>query len=457
FALTVTVYADTALYDSFRTSNPYYIPGVFNELGFPYCFCHQFTTFSIDRPDGFSRAEAEAWETGDAQGLGKNVHVIMVMDEAFSDLTDDPAFAYTEENDPLPNLHALRADAHAISGRLVAPGFAGGTANTEFDVLTGMQTNAISKTTTSAMRTVNRKLDSLFRVFRRDGYRTSFFHPGDDWFYNRENVYRWLGAETTVFADEMADAEYKGRWVTDAYMARRIEREFEEAAQAGQFLFHFTTTIQNHMSYTADKYGANYVFPPAETAVEVPDEVRTILSVYIEGARDADAMLGGLRDYFAGRSEPVMLVFWGDHLPYLGDNRLAYRALGMDAGRPDEEAENPLVSYEVPYVIWVNDAAAETLDWENAAAALGLREGGPLSAAFLGSAVLELTGRRGESAWFDFLMDLRRNAPVVHKQYLTLADGETRTRDAADEDTAAALAKWSRWSYYKLRYKSISD
>ena len=132
----------------------------------------------------------------------------MVMDEAFSDITDSDAFAFTAENDPLPNLHALREDPHAVAGHIVVPGFAGGTANTEFDVLTGMQTNALAAGTTSSFRVVNRNLDSLFRVFGGDGYHTSFFHPGDDWFYNRENVYRWFGAEETVFADQMEALTY---------------------------------------------------------------------------------------------------------------------------------------------------------------------------------------------------------------------------------------------------------
>ena len=48
-ALLLTVYASNDLYNSFRVSNAYYIPSVFNELGFPYCFCHQFTTYPIDR------------------------------------------------------------------------------------------------------------------------------------------------------------------------------------------------------------------------------------------------------------------------------------------------------------------------------------------------------------------------------------------------------------------------
>ena len=451
--LILTVYASNDLYDSFRVSNAYYIPSVFNELGFPYCFCHQFTTYPIDRPDGFDRAEAESWETGDVSGLGEDVHVIMVMDEAFSDITDDPAFAYTAADDPLPNLHALQADSHAITGHVVVPGFAGGTANTEFDVLTGMQTNAISATTTSSFRVVNRDLDSLFRVFGQDGYHTSFFHPGDDWFYNRENVYRWLGAEETVFADQMHDIEYKGRWVTDDYMAGLIEEAFADAVASGETLFHYTTTIQNHMSYTADKYGVGYAYPDVPLNVEVSETVETLLKVYVEGARDADAMLGRLVTYFSATQEPVLLVFWGDHLPYLGDDQLAYAELGMEIAIDEDDRMDPLSSYETPYVIWANDAAAQVLDWENTVASLGLPENGMLSASFLGATVLELTGRTGESPWFDFLNQLRRELPVVQKRTYMLPDG-TFTKEISQEQSAL-VQKWRQWSYYKLRYKDV--
>ena len=157
-ALIFTVYASNTLYNSFRVSNAYYVPSVFNELGFPYCFCHQFTTYPVDKPEGFSKSEAAGWETGEQSGLGKDVNIIMVMNEAFSDITDGSMFNWAEGDDPLPNLHALQNDPHALTGHIVVPGFAGGTANTEFDVLTGMQTNALSDTTTSAMRVINRNL-----------------------------------------------------------------------------------------------------------------------------------------------------------------------------------------------------------------------------------------------------------------------------------------------------------
>ncbi len=498
-ALLLTVYASNDLYNSFRVSNAYYIPSVFNELGFPYCFCHQFTTYPIDRPDGFDKATAASWETGDQPGQGEDVHLIMVMNEAFSDLTDDPAFTYTEETDPLPNLHALQSDPHAVSGHVVVPGFAGGTANTEFDVLTGMQTNALSASTTSSFRVVNRDLDSVLRVFASDGYHTSFFHPGDDWFYNRENVYDWLGAEETFFADEMENLTYKGRWVTDDYMAGFIEEKFEEAVAQGELLCNYTTTIQNHMSYTADKYGEGYVYPPVETDAQLTDDVRTMLEVYIlcnytttiqnhmsytadkygegyvyppvetdaqltddvrtmlevytEGARDADAMLGRLVDYFSQTDEPVVLAFWGDHLPYLGDNQLAYTQLGSEVGLPEEERVNTLCSYETPYVIWANDAAAEALDWESAVESLDLPETNRLSASFLGAALLELTGRGEESPWFAFLNQLRRELPVVQKKSYMTMDGTLTPLITSDQQ--ALIDQWRQWSYYKLRYKEV--
>lgn len=462
-ALIFTVYASGSLYGSFDVSNSYYVPAVFNELGFPYCFCHQFTTYPVNRPSGFRKSQAAAWETGDQTGLGKNVNVIFVMDESFSDITDEAMFDWTPETDPLSNLHALARDPHALTGHIVVPGFAGGTANTEFDVMTGMQTNALSGTATSAMRVVNRNLDSLFRIFGADGYETSYFHPGDAWFYNRENVLKWLGADTTVFVEDMEGVERKGRWVTDNYMAGQIEEEFERAAAEGRPLFHYTTTIQNHLSYTATKYGQDHSFAPVPVSADISDETRTMLEVYTEGVRDADAMLGRLVAYFRRRQEPVVLVFYGDHLPYLGDNQKGYADLGSDIAAPADSQQDPLSPYKTPYVIWANDAAAEALSWSGAVSALGLPEDGTISAAFLGSVVLDLTGRTQETAWFRFLSSLRRMAPVIQKETYILADGRmvtaqdlAQSTDETDTALVSAIQKWRCWSYYKLKYKVVA-
>ncbi len=452
--LIVTVLGSSSLYESIGASNPYRLSVVFNETGFPYSFCHQFTTYTIDRPPNYSRSAAEGWDQGGQSAGAPGIHVVMIMDEAFSDITDEDVFTYGAENDPLPNLHALRQEENCLSGHIVVPGFAGGTANTEFDVLTGMQTNALSATTTSAMRVVNRNLDSLFRAFAADGYHTSFFHPGDDWFYNRENVYRWLGAEETLFNDEMENPRYKGAWITDDYAAELIEKKFQEAVESGEMLFHYTTTIQNHMSYTISKYGPDYDFPEVQASVSLSEQAEALLKVYVEGARDADAMLGRLWRYFDAQDEPVVLVFFGDHLPYLGDNQLAYRELGLDVGPGGDGGEISLRSYETPYVIWANASAARALDWKNTADSLALPENGVISACYLGAVLMELTGRTGESPWFDFLNQLRREVPVVQKNVYVSIDGAMFTDPG--EPLAENISRWRQWSYYKLCQKKIA-
>ena len=452
--LVFTVYASDKLYQSFPVTDAYHFSLVFNELGFPYCFTHNLTTYTVDKPENYSRSEAENWENvPTVSEQGENVHVIMVMNEAYSDIVENDSFAFTD--DPLENLHRLQQDAHAITGHLVVPGFAGGTANTEFDVLTGMQTRALSPTTTSAMQAVSRNLDSLYRVFGADGYATSFFHPGNDWFYNRENVYRMLGAEKTLFMDEMQNIVLKGWWPSDDYMAGQIESEFESAVANGEYLFNYTTTIQNHMSYVDTKYGPDYTFTQVPTAIDLSDEVQTMFNVYVDGLRDADAMLGRLHDYFALRQEPVILVFFGDHLPYLGNGQLGYSEIHSEVALAEEDRTNPLCVYETPYVIWANDAAVAALDWNNAVSSLSLPNDHRISACYLGSTILELTGRGQESPWFAYLNTMRRALPVMQLKLCVTADGTVQPMENAAEELQSMVAKHRRWSYYKLKQKEV--
>ena len=206
------------------------------------------------------------------------------------------------------------------------------------------------------------------------------------------------------------------------------------------------TTIQNHMSYTPDKYGEGYEYPEVPLNVTVSDNVQSMLNVYVEGARDADAMLGDLRNYFSAQDEPVVLVFFGDHLPYLGDNQSGYKELGMT----EELFWNELGSYETPFVIWANDSAYEMLDLS----AAELPE--TISASFLGAAVTELTGHDSTSSWFTFLNDLRREYSVVNGLTLCHPDGAVLNRDFMDHDSWENIRKWRQWSYYKLKYQEFS-
>lgn len=451
--LTVTVYASDELYYSFPVSNLYDHITVYYEYGFPYSFLHNATAFSVEKPDGYSTRQAQSWDqedTGYAGGDG--VHVIMIMNEAFSDLTDHEVFCY--EADPLENFHRLRQDPHSISGHTVVCNIGGGTANTEFDVLTGMQTDALSPTTTLAFGAVSRNQDSLYRVFRQDGYDTSFIHPSVGWFYNRENTYEKLGAEYQIYEEDLTQPEYKGAWITDDYLAGVIENRFEKVSAEGQYMFTYVTTFQNHMSYTADKYGPGYVYPELETTKALSPETETILEVYVEGIRDADAMLGRLTEYFSEQEAPVVLVFFGDHLPSLGAGNVGYEELGIDLSPEPNEAEEFFYPYATPYLMWTNDTGAEALQWEARKEALELPENGYISASYLGSILLEMTGRGNVSAWYRNLSDLRRTLPVVRNGVAMLPDGSLET--ALSGELSDMTLKWRQWTYYKMKHKEIS-
>lgn len=444
------VYSSTDLYNSFETTEPYNLSSVNNELGFVYYFCYHFSTYKIEKPEGFDREEAASWETGyESAPDAADVNVVFVMNEAFSDILNEDVFVFPEGENPMEVYNTLAEGENAWAGHIVVPYFAGGTADTEFDVASGMQTNLLNPAAPSltAFRTVNRDLDSIFRVFGADGYTSCFMHPGQSWFYNRENVYDWFGADESFFVEDF-DAEYKGSWVTDESVLRELVSRFEEKSAGGGLDFTYAVTIQNHMSYTAEKYG-DYVCPEVETTAELSPEIRTAVNVYAEGIRDANAMLEDLTEFYSEQSEPVLLVFFGDHLPYLGDNRQGYAELGLPAASVTG-GEDPFAAYTAPVLFWCNDAAAEALDFANAIEALDLPADGRISACYLGAAVLELTGRGEVSPWFAFLNEMRRELPVLHNGYYESADGEITTEPTAEE--AALVSRMRCWAYYKLRY-----
>lgn len=444
------VYSSTDLYNSFETTEPYNLSSVNNELGFVYYFCYHFSTYKIEKPEGFDREEAASWETGyESAPDAADVNVVFVMNEAFSDILNEDVFVFPEGENPMEVYNTLAEGENAWAGHIVVPYFAGGTADTEFDVASGMQTNLLNPAAPSltAFRTVNRDLDSIFRVFGADGYTSCFMHPGQSWFYNRENVYDWFGADESFFVEDF-DAEYKGSWVTDESVLRELISRFEEKSAGGGLDFTYAVTIQNHMSYTAEKYG-DYVCPEVETTAELSPEIQTAVNVYAEGIRDANAMLEDLTEFYSEQSEPVLLVFFGDHLPYLGDNRQGYAELGLPAASVTG-GEDPFAAYTAPVLFWCNDAAAEALDFANAIEALDLPADGRISACYLGAAVLELTGRGEVSPWFAFLNEMRRELPVLHNGYYESADGEITTEPTAEE--AALVSRMRCWAYYKLRY-----
>ena len=447
------VYSSADLYNSFETTEPYNLSSVNNELGFVYYFCYHFSTYKIEKPEGFDRDEAASWETGyESAPDAADVNVVFVMNEAFSDILNEDVFVFPEGENPMEVYNTLAEGEYAWAGHIVVPYFAGGTADTEFDVASGMQTNLLNPAAPSltAFRTVNRDLDSIFRIFGADGYTSCFMHPGQSWFYNRENVYDWFGADESFFVEDF-DAEYKGSWVTDESVLRELVSRFEEKSAGGGLDFTYAVTIQNHMSYTEEKYG-DCACPEVETTAELSPEIQTAVNVYAEGIRDANAMLAELTEFYSAQEEPVLLLFFGDHLPYLGDNRQGYIELGLSAAEI-YGGEDPYAAYTAPFLLWCNEAAAQELAFEAAIEALELPGDGRISACYLGAAVLELCGRGEVSPWFGYLNEMRRELPIMHGGVFETADGALTTELSGEQ--AQLLSKMRCWAYYKLRYGTV--
>lgn len=448
--LLFTLLASTSLYRGFTGTSVFNPMGAYNDLGVPYSFCHFITSNSIEKPKGFDEAEAAAWdseETGETTSAP--VNIVIVMNETFTDLVDNDAFTYTEENDPLSFYHSMIQREDVLSGHLVVQNLGGGTANSEFDVMTGIQSGSLAEISSMAFLSISGNRDSIFRMYKDAGYNTSYIHPGEFWFYNRYHILPWFGADSVTFKRDLEDPEMLGGYVSDDYTADALIRQFEADTANGELAFNFTTTIQNHMSYTLDKYGEDYDLPELACDLELAEETETELKVYIEGLRYADASLEKLITYFDTCGKPVLFAFFGDHYPYLGDDNYGFRQLGME----DDNKEYDFSLYEPPYFIWANDEAQEILDWDAVTESLALPE--RMSACYLGSAILEITGTDTGSPWFTFVNELRRTLPVSwREQYL---DSQGNLLYTLDPENAELVSKWRCWAYYRLRYKSIPD
>lgn len=443
------LYPDSELYDRMEGPNRANVPAVYEAFGFPYCFLHNFNLYPVDKPPGYNAQEAASYEDTyrEAEAAPETApNILMVMCEAFTDLPNQAAFTYTGENNPIAAYNRLAEQ--TLSGHLVVSNTGAGTANTEFDVLTGMMTNRIGTGTTSAFRVVHRNIDSIPRMLTQAGYRTFFLHPGQNWFYNRESVYSYLGITDQVFQDAFSRSDLVGDWISDAGFLR-VLKESLEARQGDTPLFTYAVTIQNHQSYGAGKYG--YVPDPPQTDIALSDAARTYLSVYFKGLQDSAAMLEELTEYLDSLDAPYLLVFFGDHQPNLGGHYLAYRELDPNYGSTDT-VEETLQPYTVPYLIWGNAAYRQDHDLLAQAQAWNLPE--TISSHYLGALTCQLAGYQGHDGYFDFLNALREQLPVSSVYGYQLSDG-SYTDTLPDDLQSLEDIRW-KWQYYRLMEQPLS-
>lgn len=438
-----TVYRDRELYASFPVSSEYNVTDIFNELGFNYCFLYNFDLYAAEKPEGYSpeTVERDIEEYTSEKPGGERPQVLMIMCEAFSDLFENDAFTYSDADHPMCAYREVCASPNAVTGEIVVPNFGAGTANTEFDVLTGMQTNLINRTSNSAMRSFFKDIPSAATALADRGYDTMYLHPGDSWFYNRDSALSHMGIESRVFS-EAFDEETR---CLDTAFLDVLWDELSDRTSGGEKLFTYATTIQNHQAYNYAKY--DFDIPRVQTELSLSADAEEYLSVYGYGIKCSSEMLLELTDRLNTLTEPYVLVFFGDHLPNLGPDYLSYRELGLDLG--DGGSPEQLVdSCTVPFVIWVNDAYLDGRDASEIFSDLELPADGRISACFLGEIALELAGCETADPYFSFLSELRRELPIIKSGIVGTADGTLISHP--DDAQNALVGRLHCWQYYRM-------
>jgi phosphoglycerol transferase MdoB-like AlkP superfamily enzyme len=452
------VYASEEAYELIPVEgNAFDMVSEFNSRGFLFAFLHHAGDLTAKKPEGYTEARAlealakyggEAGGAGEAEGEaeaeGFRPDVIFLMSEAFWDVTQIPGLAF--EEDPIPNFRRLERE--AITGNLYVSVFGGGTDNTEFSVLTGHSPANFGAEVTSAYKTlVRHETDSIARAFLRAGYRTLALHPNYKWFYNRDNVYKWLGFERFVGLDAFDEArDNVGNYVGDAAMTAKLIEEYEALAASGAPVFAYATSIQNHGPYDGGMiYGQIPENHSVRDGYSLDAAGGMIVTNYVRGLMDADAALGALAGYLEGSARPCVLVFFGDHLPLMGYDYSVYRQLGYTGG-PETGLAGFEEIFRERYVIWANGAARGA--W---AGYDGLRSRpNQMSANYLGGFVLEALGIPG-GAYQGMLGWLRGRLPVVQQYFYSdsSVDGEVIPH-IVPPGLEGAMEDYRLAQYYKL-------
>ncbi len=177
-------------------------------------------------------------------------NVIFIMNEAFWDPTLLKNVKFSE--DPLPTVHRLQKE--MTSGFLLSPQFGGGTSNVEFEILSGQSMSFMPAGSVPYQQYISRPLPSLASYFKSQGYASTAIHSYERWFWNRENVYRYMGFDEFISKEGFDNPVNKGAFIADDEVSRRIIQEVEENEEP---TFIYAVTMQNHGPYDDNRYGDN--------------------------------------------------------------------------------------------------------------------------------------------------------------------------------------------------------
>ncbi|ALC88763.1 hypothetical protein AM500_02320 [Bacillus sp. FJAT-18017] len=274
---------------------------------------------------------------------GEKPNVIFLMSEAFIDPYSFGKQYFTE--DPIPNFRKLFSE--SMHGTMYSPEFGGGTANVEFEALTGLSRQFMPDNTVAYQLYVKKPLPSVAYLFREAGYETTAIHSFYNWYYQRRPVYKNLGFNRFV-PGEFMDLEHEmgtGHGYPEDTQTMKTILETLDYTEERDFLH--VVSIEAHQPYPK--------IPDSKFLKKglLPEETRQYLNNYTERIHNVDKKLGQLIEDLEKRNEPTILVFFGDHYPAFESNYRVYGNAGTKVAHNIlGDYEDFMASHKVPYFIW---------------------------------------------------------------------------------------------------------
>lgn len=380
----------------------------------------------VEKPDGYNKEDAAAllasYDTNDTESATHTPNIIVIMNEAFSDLSVLGDFETNE--DYMPFLHSLMQEGtpNTISGHLNVSVLGGNTANTEFEFLTGNTMAFLPQGSVAYQQYVKSNDYSIATYLKSKGYDTIAMHPYNASGWDRDKVYPLLGFDTFYSLKDWVNPVKIRKYVSDQSCYDKIIELYEQK-DANTPFFLFNVTMQNHSSYSEE-------YDNFHPDITVEGTSSKILPNYLSLIKLSDQALENLIEYFSQADEDTIIVFFGDHQPSNSVAASVWKINGRSGDSLTEEEE--ALRYKVPFIIWANYDIEAASNVET-------------SANYLGSHVLRAAGLP--------LYDYRNYLSQLEGQYPVLT--AIRAENAQGISTPVKDVKSTLQDYMTLQYYNI--
>ena len=442
-------YASQSIYDQYPvTGNIYFQVNQYHSKGIVYSSLHNLNTMQVKKPQQYNAAEYKKREQPPmltSEQKENLPNIIMIMGEAYSDLSINEHIDFSHYIDPMKNYKEIISQEDTIAGHIVVPNYGGGTSDTEYDVLTACPTRYLDNALPS-YNFVRKNFDALPRRLAQIGYDTLAIHPGYLWFYNRYNVYPHFGFDTFINLESFdIKTQSKGGYISEKATTDAILQTLKQhIKESDKPLFSFTVTIQNHGPYQ-NKY--NETEKNFDTDVFLTEEEQNMLYNYFNGLKDVDKEIARLLAELEKMDEPVVVVYFGDHLPGFTNGMDFFDILDYDIDI-EGTTQQRLRVYETPYFIWQNESAKNSTKILENKEKLLLPEGNLISAHYLGAMTMELLGLEGLSPLYDYVNEMRKELPIIANG--AFLQGNGTFIDEVTQQQQQKIEYLIGWQYYKL-------